>query len=331
MAKQGKPMITVSNVAGLVTGASLAAALCHAEFYLVIGRGRGNSGSRMYVFVPTAVTTSGSSISITYSLKDSSLASSLAAELADHTSAATAVSAGFLQPYFRSKLDRQDILLGASLLAGFSLALLGQAGHWSVALIAMLGFGVAWLTGASMLQAAAQLACPAWVRARAISERLKREAYKYAAGGEPYTDADPAKNTAALEKERIRIEDDGTDLLGKLIAATDLGSTLAQFKILTPYPGTPMFKQIEPLLVETDWEKFDGYTPTFKHPNLSAFELKYLLGTAYKRFYMRPSYLANFLKIQNASVREWVGRLDQRVKEHHCREEIADVARPVAC
>ena len=59
------------------------------------------------------------------------------------------------------------------------------------------------------------------------------------------------------------------------IAATidysiDLGSTFAQFKILTPYPGTPMFKQLEPLLTETDWEKFDGYTPTFKHPNLTA-------------------------------------------------------------
>jgi len=120
------------------------------------------------------------------------------------------------------------------------------------------------------------------------------------------------------------------------IAATidysiDLGSTLAQFKILTPYPGTPMFKQLQPLLTETNWEKFDGYTPTFKHPNLTAHELKYLLGTAYKRFYMRPSYLANFLKIQNASVREWVARMDARVKERHAREEIADIARSVAC
>jgi len=120
------------------------------------------------------------------------------------------------------------------------------------------------------------------------------------------------------------------------IAATidysiDLGSTLAQFKILTPYPGTPMFKQLQPLLTETNCEKFDGYTPTFKHPNLTAHELKYLLGTAYKRFYMRPSYLANFLKIQNASVREWVARMDARVKERHAREEIADIARSVAC
>ncbi len=127
------------------------------------------------------------------------------------------------------------------------------------------------------------------------------------------------------------LQDTWASIAATIDYAADLGSTLAQFKILTPYPGTPMFKQIEPLLTETDWEKFDGYTPTFKHPNLTAHELKYLLGSAYKRFYMRPSYLANFLKIQNASVREWVARLDARVKQRHAREEIADMARSVAC
>ena len=109
------------------------------------------------------------------------------------------------------------------------------------------------------------------------------------------------------------------------------GPHIAQFKILTPYPGTPMFKQIEPLLSETDWEKFDGYTPTFRHPNLTDRELRFLLGAAYKRFYMRPSYLANFLKIQNTAIREWVSRMDRRVNDRHSREEIADISRPVAC
>jgi anaerobic magnesium-protoporphyrin IX monomethyl ester cyclase len=127
------------------------------------------------------------------------------------------------------------------------------------------------------------------------------------------------------------LQDTWASIAATIDYAIDLGSTFAQFKILTPYPGTPMFKQLDPLLIETDWEKFDGYTPTFKHPNMTAEELKYLLGSAYKRFYMRPSYLANFLKIQNASVREWVARMDVRVKEHHAREELAAVARSVAC
>jgi len=127
------------------------------------------------------------------------------------------------------------------------------------------------------------------------------------------------------------LQDDWNSIAATIDYATDLGSTFAQFKMLTPYPGTPMFKQIEPLLTESDWEKYDGYTPTFKHPNLSDRELRFLLGAAYKRFYMRPSYLANFLKIQNTAIREWVSRMDRRVNDRHSREEIADISRPVAC
>ena len=127
------------------------------------------------------------------------------------------------------------------------------------------------------------------------------------------------------------LQDDWNSIAATIDYATDLGSTFAQFKILTPYPGTPMFKQIQPLLRETDWEKFDGYTPTFDHPNLTEPELRFLLGAAYTRFYMRPSYLANFLKIQNTAVRQWVARMDQRVNDRHSREEIADISRPVAC
>jgi radical SAM superfamily enzyme YgiQ (UPF0313 family) len=127
------------------------------------------------------------------------------------------------------------------------------------------------------------------------------------------------------------LQDDWNSIAATIDYATDMGSTFAQFKMLTPYPGTPMFKQIQPILVETDWEKFDGYTPTFRHPNLTDRELRFLLGAAYKRFYMRPSYLANFLKIHNTAIREWVSRMDQRVNDRHSREEIADISRPVAC
>jgi radical SAM superfamily enzyme YgiQ (UPF0313 family) len=127
------------------------------------------------------------------------------------------------------------------------------------------------------------------------------------------------------------LQDDWSSIAATIDYATDVGSTFAQFKMLTPYPGTPMFRQIEPLITETDWEQFDGYTPTFKHPNLTHRELVFLLGAAYTRFYMRPSYLANFLKIQNTAVREWVSRMDRRVNDRHTREEIADFSRPAAC
>ena len=63
-----------------------------------------------------------------------------------------------------------------------------------------------------------------WVRARAISERLKREAFRFAAAAAPYDDPNRAKAELALDDERKKIEDDGVDLLGKQVAATGKGS-----------------------------------------------------------------------------------------------------------
>ncbi len=88
LAKQGKLTITVSNVAGLLNGDTLANFLSTAEYYITVGLNK-------CVFVPTSVATSGSSITVAYSLKNSELVASLAGELDDNTSGATAVSAGF--------------------------------------------------------------------------------------------------------------------------------------------------------------------------------------------------------------------------------------------
>jgi anaerobic magnesium-protoporphyrin IX monomethyl ester cyclase len=112
--------------------------------------------------------------------------------------------------------------------------------------------------------------------------------------------------------------------------ATELSPTFAQFKMLTPYPGTPLWKQMQPTIVENDWQKFDGFTPTFTHPHLSHRELMFLLGAAYTHFYMRPSYLANLLRLHNHRVREWVDRLDRRVSESISRNE-GKLMRPVTC
>jgi anaerobic magnesium-protoporphyrin IX monomethyl ester cyclase len=75
--------------------------------------------------------------------------------------------------------------------------------------------------------------------------------------------------------------------------ACDLDSTYSNFKILTPYPGTPQFKQLQPLIFETDFEKFDGYTLTFRHPVLTPRLARLLLGMAYSRYIVRPSQIVN--------------------------------------
>jgi radical SAM superfamily enzyme YgiQ (UPF0313 family) len=113
--------------------------------------------------------------------------------------------------------------------------------------------------------------------------------------------------------------------------AVELGTTVAQFKLLTPYPATPLWKQLGPKVFETNWEEFDGFTPTFHHPHLSAGELRYLLDAAYNRFYLRPSYLANYCRISQAGLRDMVARLDARVAGIHSRREVAQMARSVTC
>jgi MFS family permease len=79
-----------------------------------------------------------------------------------------AVAAGLLLPRARAAFSRSDLVAGAALLASAALLLLGLAGHWAPAGVGMLLYGAAWIGAASTLQAAAQLAAPAWVRARAI-------------------------------------------------------------------------------------------------------------------------------------------------------------------
>ncbi len=126
------------------------------------------------------------------------------------------------------------------------------------------------------------------------------------------------------------LTDDWHSVMATIDFAKDLSPTFAQFKLLTPYPGTPLWKQMAPRVTETDWEKFDGYTPVFEHPNLTRDQLQFLLGAAYTHFYMRPSYLANVMRIHNHLVRGWVGRLDERAAARINRWEAVRV-RQVAC
>jgi radical SAM superfamily enzyme YgiQ (UPF0313 family) len=110
-----------------------------------------------------------------------------------------------------------------------------------------------------------------------------------------------------------------------------LGSTVAQFKLLTPYPGTPLYGRMKAAITEPDWQQFDGFTPTFDHPSLTAAELRFLLGSAYTRFYMRPSFITNYLRITAPAVRGVVHSLDAHVERRHARREAARWQGRVAC
>ncbi len=124
-------------------------------------------------------------------------------------------------------------------------------------------------------------------------------------------------------------EDTWESIRETIAYSIDLGSTVAQFKILTPYPGTPLYKRMQPAITETDWERFDGFTPTFTHASLTHADLMFLLGTAYTQFYVRPSFLTNYLRIGSPRMRSLVESLDAPVRRHHARE-VALMERPMS-
>ena len=79
------------------------------------------------------------------------------------------VTAGMLMPRLRGLGGRGATVLMASLCSGLGMALIAATHHWAPAAAGMVLFGFGWVAAASMAQAAAQLAAPAWVRARALA------------------------------------------------------------------------------------------------------------------------------------------------------------------
>jgi MFS family permease len=79
------------------------------------------------------------------------------------------VGSGMLLPLIRGKVSRGTTVVGCTLFSCAGIALLGATQHWVPAAIGMLLFGVGWTSAYATIQAAAQLVCPPWVRARALS------------------------------------------------------------------------------------------------------------------------------------------------------------------
>jgi len=78
--------------------------------------------------------------------------------------------------------------------------------------------------------------------------------------------------------------------------AKRLNTHVAQFFVCTPFPGTSLYESLKGRIFETTWEKFDGYTPTFRHDHLKVEQLLHLKEWAHCSYYYRPAWLAAFLR-----------------------------------
>jgi len=76
--------------------------------------------------------------------------------------------------------------------------------------------------------------------------------------------------------------------------AIKLNPDIAQFSILTPYPGTRLFESVKGNLLTRDWAFYDGLHALIKITRTKPKDLEKLLKEAYLRFYLRLSrFLSN--------------------------------------
>ena len=84
--------------------------------------------------------------------------------------------------------------------------------------------------------------------------------------------------------------------------AQKLNTFGAQFTIATPYPGTQWYQDLlqesDKYQLDQDLERYTQYQLVYKHPNLSYEDLERLKSLAYRRYYLRLSYIGkHFLKL----------------------------------
>jgi hypothetical protein len=89
------------------------------------------------------------------------------------------------------------------------------------------------------------------------------------------------------------------------------GFFLVQFTILTPFPGTPLYKELSPHIVSHDWDHYDSYHLVWDHPCLTPAEAREILYYALKKLNKPSIYLRKILPyvIKNRLSRIVPGRL----------------------
>jgi len=82
-------------------------------------------------------------------------------------------------------------------------------------------------------------------------------------------------------------EDGRADVRASIRFARELDTNAAQFTILTPYPGTDLYKKLEGAITVKNWDKFDGFHAVYKHPRISRIELQLWVLWGAMSFYFR--------------------------------------------
>jgi radical SAM superfamily enzyme YgiQ (UPF0313 family) len=90
----------------------------------------------------------------------------------------------------------------------------------------------------------------------------------------------------------VGFPDDTEESIAKTVEyACRVNTTIAQFTILTPYPGTGYFDGIQDQLTTREWSKFNAYTPVVRAKHLTPERLVELKDKAFLKYYLRPEWI----------------------------------------
>jgi len=106
----------------------------------------------------------------------------------------------------------------------------------------------------------------------------------------------PSKAVALLKRNNLEIfasyilggiNDDIGAILRTIKFARSLDTAVAQFSILTPYPGTALFNKLKDRLRHKKWRLYDGIHLVFRHKHVPFVPMELLLIWAYVSYYAR--------------------------------------------
>jgi anaerobic magnesium-protoporphyrin IX monomethyl ester cyclase len=106
----------------------------------------------------------------------------------------------------------------------------------------------------------------------------------------------PSEAVALLKRNKLEIfasyilgglHEDAGAILRTIRFARSLDTSVAQFSILTPYPGTVLFEKLKDRLRHRKWRLYDGTHLVFRHEHVSYVLMHLLLIWAYLSYYAR--------------------------------------------
>ena len=121
-----------------------------------------------------------------------------------------------------------------------------------------------------------------------------------ASGRRPIKDDKFRSIIQKLEKSGIQVQgfyiigliDDTEESIKKTINYSHrLNTYTAQFCVLTPFPGTKTFRDLEHRLLTTDFSRFTEYDPVVKIDGVSPERISKYVDIAYNSYYLRPAWL----------------------------------------